>query len=87
MSLKPSDANLGDECPLNLACYAIYSGSAPVALSQEPAQGPTKESVFPSLAGGQGSLVQLGCSLALHHLWSGLCSGPPGWHSCPAGRG
>lgn len=54
----------------------MYSGSAPVALSQEPAQGPTKEAVFPSLARGQGQSVQLGFSLGLHHLWPGLFSGP-----------
>lgn len=51
---KLSDPNLGEECPLYLACYCHLQWLSPLTLSQEPAQGPTKEAMFPGLAGGQG---------------------------------
>lgn len=89
ISLKPSDPKLGQERPLRPASLPglllpFSLALSPVALRREPARGPTKEAVFLGLAVGQAKSTQLCFVLAFHHLWSGLFSGPPGGHSCPA---
>lgn len=52
---KLSAPNLGEECPLYQACDCHLQWLSPLALSQEPAQGPAKEAVFPGLAGSRAS--------------------------------
>lgn len=92
ISLKAlSDPNLGDECPLRPAfpfrsVTAIYSGSQPRGPKARVHPESHKGSCVLRPGGGRGQTGEVGLvvvNLSFHDLWSGLFSGPAGWHSCP----